>query len=132
MKLIVCIDDKNGMAFNHRRQSRDRNLIDRIMQLTVDSNLYIAPYSKMLFDPARVIIKPDPLSNAGPNDFCFVELEDLTDYESNVHELILFHWNRVYPADLYFPFHLNQWTLIQSEDFQGNSHEKITMEVYRK
>lgn len=23
MKIIVCIDDKNGMMFNHRRQSKD-------------------------------------------------------------------------------------------------------------
>ena len=26
MKLILCVDDKGGLAFNHRRQSRDRVL----------------------------------------------------------------------------------------------------------
>lgn len=44
MKLIVCMDDKNGMAFNHRRQSRDRVLAERIMELTENAKLYIAPY----------------------------------------------------------------------------------------
>ena len=32
MKLIVCIDDNGGVAFNHRRQSRDRFLIDDIIE----------------------------------------------------------------------------------------------------
>lgn len=40
MKLIVCMDDKNGMAFNHRRQSRDRVLAERIMELTENAKLY--------------------------------------------------------------------------------------------
>ena len=30
MKLILCVDDKGGLAFNHRRQSRDRVLNERI------------------------------------------------------------------------------------------------------
>ena len=63
---------------------------------------------------------------------CFAELENLNGYEDNVQELILFRWNRVYPADLYFPFHMENWSLIAREEFRGSSHEKITMEVYRK
>ena len=31
MKLILCVDDKGGLAFNHRRQSRDRVLNERIL-----------------------------------------------------------------------------------------------------
>lgn len=33
MKLIICIDDKNGIAFNKRRQSRDKRIIDKILNL---------------------------------------------------------------------------------------------------
>ena len=33
MKLIVCLDDKNGMMFNKRRQSRDRVLIENVLEL---------------------------------------------------------------------------------------------------
>ena len=132
MKLIVCTDDKNGMAFNHRRQSRDRVLAERIMELTENAKLYIAPYSQTLFRADRVVVSPDYLTCAGQNDFCFAELENLNGYEDNVRELILFRWNRVYPADLYFPFHMENWSLIAREEFRGSSHEKITMEVYRK
>ena len=28
MIVMVCIDDHNGMMFNHRRQSRDRAVIE--------------------------------------------------------------------------------------------------------
>ncbi len=120
MKLIVCMDDKNGMAFNHRRQSRDRVLAERIMELTENAKLYIAPYSQTLFQADWVVVSPDYLTCAGQNDFCFAELENLNGYEDNVQELILFRWNRVYPADLYFPFHMENWSLIAREEFQGN------------
>ena len=70
MKLIVCMDDKNGMAFNHRRQSRDRVLAERIMELTENAKLYIAPYSQTLFQADRVVVSPDYLTCAGQNDFC--------------------------------------------------------------
>lgn len=31
MTLILCLDDENGMMFNHRRQSRDRVLISEML-----------------------------------------------------------------------------------------------------
>lgn len=45
MKLILCVDDKGGLAFNHRRQSRDRVLNERIlmhcgMAQAVDKSVY--------------------------------------------------------------------------------------------
>ena len=32
MRVIVCVDDNGGMLFNHRRQSRDRVLCERVLQ----------------------------------------------------------------------------------------------------
>ena len=32
MTIIVCLDDKNGLSFNNRRQSRDKILIEDIIQ----------------------------------------------------------------------------------------------------
>ena len=34
MKIIVCVDNQNGMMFNHRRQSQDCVLRKRILELT--------------------------------------------------------------------------------------------------
>ena len=38
MVLIVCVDDHNGMMFNHRRQSQDRILRADILNLRVEKN----------------------------------------------------------------------------------------------
>ena len=132
MRLIVCLDDKNGMAFNHRRQSRDRIVIAKIEELVKGSTLYFSSYSAKLFPSGDFEPSEDYLSRAGEDDFCFVELEDVTPYEQQIKEITVFRWNRVYPADLYFPNDLTQWSLERTVDFPGHSHEKITLEVYRR
>ena len=48
MKLILCVDDKGGLAFNHRRQSRDRVLNEHILMHCVMSSLWISPYTAKL------------------------------------------------------------------------------------
>ena len=45
-------------------------------------------------------------------------------------EIILYKWNRVYPADFRFEVDLSSWKLEESEEFAGLSHEKITRERY--
>ena len=132
MRLIVCLDDKNGMAFNHRRQSRDRIVIAKIEEPVKGSTLYFSSYSAKLFPSGDFEPSEDYLSRAGEDDFCFVELEDVTPYEQQIKEITVFRWNRVYPADLYFPIDLTQWSLERTVDFPGHSHEKITLEVYRR
>ena len=49
MKLIVCLDDNNGMMFNKRRQSRDRLLIENMLELCKGERLYTNEYSGKLF-----------------------------------------------------------------------------------
>ncbi|MCG4528677.1 hypothetical protein L0P79_16660, partial [Intestinimonas massiliensis] len=45
MIVIVCLDDKGGMMFNHRRQSRDKSLCVQILRLTKHSILHMSHYS---------------------------------------------------------------------------------------
>ena len=47
-------------------------------------------------------------------------------------KLIIFRWNRKYPADFWLDVDLGDWKLIEAEEFPGNSHEKITQETYVK
>ncbi len=53
-------------------------------------------------------------------------------YEDRIEKVILFKWNRNYPADTFFSLDLSGYTLEKTEDFAGNSHEKITKEIYRR
>ena len=46
-------------------------------------------------------------------------------------KILLYHWNRVYPADELFvyPGGQDRWECLESTDFSGFSHPKITEEV---
>ena len=123
MILITVVDDRMGMCFNRRRLSRDRVLSDKILTLTNGKVLWMSSYSEKLFDSVKhsqINIDDDCLREAAAGEYCFVETE----------QIILFKWNRRYPADVFFNIDLNGWKLKYSEDFEGNSHDKITMEVY--
>ena len=47
-----------------------------------------------------------------------------------IEKVILYHWNRDYPADVYFPVDLSVWKCVETKEFAGSSHEKITRERY--
>ena len=132
MKLIVCVDDFNGMTFNNRRQSRDSAVINKILSLTQNSRLLISSYSKNLFLNGEAEVSPSPLKSALPEDFCVIENEDVSAYFEHIDSVIIFRWNRRYPSDLKFTLDLQAYRLVSSEDFPGTSHDKITMEVYEK
>lgn len=54
MTVIVCLDNANGMMFNHRRQSRDANVVKDILKTINGASLLIATYSEPLFSQADV------------------------------------------------------------------------------
>lgn len=133
--MIVCVtlDNNNGMMFNNRRQSQDSLLRKDIIDHCNGSRLWMNTYSEMLFDKSDdvdVVIDNEFLQKAEENDYCFVETNNLQDYETRISKIILYRWNRDYPADLYFEIDLNNWILSSSSDFAGSSHEKITKEVW--
>ena len=135
MILIVCVDDNNGMAFNKRRQSRDKILTEKICETVGGGKLWIKKYSEALFEGfSNVYTDEDCLKNAKDGEFCFIEDVSAAEYEEKTEKVILCKWNRRYPADLYFGIDLSGscWELEESEEFAGNSHDKITMETYVK
>ena len=136
MILTAVVDDGMGMLFNGRRQSRDRILRQRILELAGDSTLWMNEYSYGLFrdecENARIRVDGDFLMKAGEGEVCFNETEPMLPVEERMEKLVLFRWNRMYPADVRFDLVLNSgvWRMESSEDFAGSSHERITMEVY--
>lgn len=53
MKLILCVDVDNGMTFNDRRQSRDREVIKDIARYVGDGRIIISEYSRILFGSVK-------------------------------------------------------------------------------
>ncbi|MDE7244947.1 MAG: ribonuclease Z [Oscillospiraceae bacterium] len=135
MIAIVCIDDSGGMLFNRRRQSQDRLLREDLLREAAGKTLWMNAYSARQFKgalPETVRAEEDFLDRAGSGELCFVENRDLAPYAGKLEGLIVYRWNRQYPADLFFTVPLENWTLVRQEEFAGSSHEKITKEVYSK
>lgn len=122
------------MLFNHRRLSRDRRVCEKILDYSNKKELWMNAYSRKLFTDLTDInsIQVDEEFLGKSQSICFVENQDITPYLPKIDTLVLFQWNRDYPADFFFTVDLSQWNLISTEDFEGTSHEKITMEVYKK
>ncbi len=133
MKLIVCIDNNNGMLFNDRRVSRDSVQIDRVLDLIGKEKLYINSFSENLFPKnANIITDENFLNKAKADDYCFVENADVTEYLKECHQVIIYSWNRNYPSDFKFPKNeaVKNKKCISLKEFKGNSHDKITEEIF--
>lgn len=134
MIAIVCLDDRKGMLFNRRRQSKDRAVVEKILELTKGKRLWIHPFSAALFVDKMENITADEefLACAGEGDYCFVENCGLAKAGERLEKIIVFWWNRHYPSDLRLDIPLEDWTKTEEEEFSGYSHEKITREVYTR
>ena len=139
MKIIACVDDEYGMMFNNRRQSKDREVINDIMH-NIEGVLWISNYSKELFWDSiddldkRVVIKVDDgmLDNAKEEEWCFIEDIPLKEYEDNISEIIIYKWNKKYPADKYMEISMKKFKLIDSKEIKGYSHDDILREIYKR
>ena len=136
MTVFVCIDERGGMTFNSRRQSRDRFVTEDIIKSSGDSLLYISDFSEDLFEnsDASVISVPTPLSHAKEGSFVFIENQPLAPYKEKIKSLIIYKWNRRYPFDSKIDIDPEKegFTLTRVTEFEGNSHEKITKEEYKR
>ena len=134
MKVIACLDDRCGMMFNNRRQSRDRILIEDVIKDLGKEKIYISPYSQLLFEgmDAKIKVSDNPLEAAKGDGVCFIEDKHLSEYKGEIDILVIYRWNRHYPCDFYFDLDINKYKLVESRDFEGSSHEKITKEVYKR
>ncbi len=131
MTLILTLDEKNGMMFANRRQTKDRLLCERILSLTKGKRLLVSPYTAPLFsEKEELLVCPDPENHAKEEDFVFVEDTPLP----NAKRYILYRWNRRYPATRFFEKDLKKegFSLLKTENFPGFSHEKITEEIWQK
>lgn len=103
MVLVVTVDNNNGISFLERPQSSDAVVTQRINEI---------PDALWLNEKG---MRPDSVI-----------------YWSQIDTVILFRWNRVYPADRTFKWPANRkFVLTSFENFEGNSHEVITKEVYK-
>ncbi len=136
MRLVICLDDGNGMMFNHRRQSRDRALIEDLAKSVGQGTIYMSAYSAPLFEGVgvRTIISSEIPSDAESTDVYFMEDRSPLPYMPSFDGVTVYRWNRRYPADVIFDVDLKTcgFRLVKQADFVGTSHEKITKEIFER
>ena len=135
MKIFITVDNKNGISFNKRRQSRDVKLVDYILSIVGDDYLLMNSYSFELFKNAtyKNITVDDDFLSCTKNAFYFVENQLLSSTLNNIDVLYLCKWNRNYPSDKKLDFNIKDYfEIVSSEDIIGKSHEKITIEKWVK
>ena len=128
MTIYLCLDDRNGMLFNKRRQSRDAAVLEDI-RASVPDVLTIDPFSEKLIQEAGI-----PYVLAGqelPEDaHFFLEARPASHVLPLASVVVIYRWNRHYPADVRFDGDLTGFSLQSTTQFPGKSHETITREVY--
>lgn len=133
MHLIVCLEDRGGMAFAGRRVSSDRFVTDHILKISSGCKLWVSPASGDIFPETDVLISPEFLEEAGRGDYCFADVTPLPSKLEGLESVTLYHWNRTYPSTVKFPRELlSGMELTHTEEFPGYSHETVTMERYTK
>ncbi len=133
MIAVVCVDDRNGTLFHARRQSQDRCLREDLLSLC-PGTLRMNEYSARMFSgqEERIAVSEDFLEEAGQGEWCFVENVPLAPYLKKLEGLVLYRWNRAYPADAHLDVPLDGFLLTDKLDFPGSSHETLTRETYRR
>lgn len=132
MNVILCIDNHKGLLFHNRRQSRDEKVIEKIKGIVGQQELYVNEFSHALFEGFCITVQ-EPLQCAKEGTYCFVENVDIASSLDRIEQLYIFKWNRDYPHDFSLKVDYQKlFELVYTEDFKGKSHEKITMEVWRK
>ena len=123
MVLFVCLDDDNGMMFNNRRQSKDCIVRKRILELVGEKKFWMSEYSLGQFEEEISLCQnkedAEYVFAEDPNDIIGLEFD----------KIIVYRWNRRYPADKTLT--IEGKTLNSTYEFAGNSHEKITEEIYQ-
>lgn len=135
MIIAVCVDGRGGMLFNRRRQSQDRAQREDLLALCAGRRLWVAPYSAPLFgEQEGIAVDEDFLTKAAAGEVCFVEDRSIAPAAGQMEEIILYNWNRAYPADVHLDFDpaAAGFALAEQREFSGASHEKITREIYRR
>lgn len=135
MNVICFVDNRYGMRFNGRRLSRDRVLLQRVVELSQGSALWTDSFSRILFPdpPENLVVSENFLEEAPEGAFCLDEDRPLLPVAERIACLYLYCWNRDYPSDEKLDLIPEEqgMELVRTEDFPGYSHEKITLEVWK-
>lgn len=131
MNYIVCLDLENGMLFNKRRQSQDREVRKDVKIISQKSRLWMNEYSFKQFkedENDNINVCEDFLEKMSEEDFGLVENSDFSLKSGD--KLIVYRWDKKYPSDKGLDINLDALKSVEESEITGYSHEIIKKEVY--
>ena len=133
LTLIICLDDGGGMTFLGKRQSRDRVLLSEMFD-SFSAPIYVLPYSTSILGEheGRYISSDAPIKDAPEGGVVFLERGSIAAVIDEVETLVIYRWNRRYPKDAAIDIDLDAWRVLESREFVGSSHDKITKLVMKR
>ena len=141
MILICCVEDQNGLCFNHRRLSSDAVVTRDILMRAGMATIWTDAYSAKLFDSFETIdveISEYPYAQAAMGEYVFVERSDpaaeIAEWrieKDQIEGMLLYHWNRRYPSDVKLTLDTSDWQCVLRTEFAGKSHENVTLEILK-
>lgn len=133
MIICFCVSKNHGLMFNNRRVSSDINIIDDIIKMAQneEKQVFMNLKSQKLFENyPGVHCSTDYISSAKEADgIIFAEEDIMNDISGNVEKVIIYNFNRNYPADVTLDISAFN-SPVEMVEFVGNSHELITKYVY--
>lgn len=135
MVIIFTLDDDNGTQLAGKRQSHDRVVGNKIITLAGE-HLHILQGSTSFFknnDMTDVTCAICSDMWSIPNDAVFFAEEVVpAEIMEAAEKIYVFRWNRRYPSMVKDRVNLDGYIKTVIDEFPGYSHEKITLEVYKK
>ncbi len=130
MKAVICLDDKFGYSYNHRRQSKDSIMRRHLFSKTLLEGLVVNSYTLKSFVSDGLLeacyINEENFLNSTVKGYHFIENVDCSKVLDCIDELIVYKWNRLYVSDLSIdPAYLENFDLCEKECFEGSSHDNI-------
>lgn len=132
MKLVICLDEKNGINFNKRRQTMDIRQREDLLKLVDGEKLFLKKYSYDLYKDMSFNF--EVVEKFGDEEGYYLFEEKVpSEFLEKVDTLICYFWNRRYPFDDTFNEHnSSNWIEVERKSFDGYSHEEITRVIYKR
>ena len=131
MKIAVCVAENGGITFNGRRVSRDKKILEDMISLF--GRVEVGESAFGMFERAGLAEGASVCAEENPDGALFIE-KDPAEYYGRAGTAVIYRFNVNYPADVYMTSSPadNGFTLVSVTEFAGETHEKITREVYSK
>ncbi len=127
MNAVLIVDERDGLAFNHRPPSRDGALMEDL-KTQIDGPLYATSYFGRMASRYGLDVCEEQPENE--EDWVLFDHDPTPEEAEKINKILLYRFMDVYyPADERLSLDLSDFTIEEEMSFEGTSHDEIVREV---